>query len=89
MGELMDFKRIIEAAGAEFVRVENGSVRFRDPETRAVLSLYLFACNAENVRLTLKKGPWRWRHDQGDGRRERRSIQHDTGGHQRNGESRA
>jgi hypothetical protein len=54
MVELMDFKKIIESAGAEFVRVENGSVFFTDPQSGARLSLYLFALDAENVRLSLK-----------------------------------
>ncbi len=48
------YRETIEAAGAEFRRVAGDSVYFRDPQTRRKLSLYLFACNSENVRLTLK-----------------------------------
>lgn len=48
------YRAIIEAAGAEFCGVRADSVYFRDPETGANLSLYLWACDSQNVRLALK-----------------------------------
>lgn len=50
----MDYKAIIEAEGCEFLGLENGVVRFRDPLSGLRLSLYTFCCDAETVRLTLK-----------------------------------
>lgn len=47
------YKQIVEGAGAQFLRVENGIVYFRDGDG-ATLSLYAFACTPENVSLALK-----------------------------------
>jgi hypothetical protein len=45
----------VSEAGAEYIGVCDGSVRFRDPETGVVLSLYTHALRSvEDVRLALK-----------------------------------
>jgi hypothetical protein len=51
---LLNYRQIVEEAGAVFVRVDKNSVYFRDREDEVVLSLYSFALTAENVRLALK-----------------------------------
>jgi hypothetical protein len=48
------FRLLVEGCDAEFIAFEDGSIRFRDRETLAVLTLYAFACTRANVRLTLK-----------------------------------
>ena len=48
------FRIAVENAGAEFVSVKDGCVYFRDPQTGEMLSLYCFACTAENLKLSLK-----------------------------------
>ena len=51
----IDCREVIERAGAVYLGVKDGSVRFRDPETDSVLSLYIFACRTtEDVELALK-----------------------------------
>jgi hypothetical protein len=46
---------LVENAGAEFLWVYEGAVFFRDRQAGAKLSLWCFACNAENILLTLKE----------------------------------
>jgi hypothetical protein len=47
------FRKIVEAAGAVFLRLENGSVYFSNRIGEPELCLYAFACTPENV-STLK-----------------------------------
>lgn len=57
MSESLDhhYKTLIENCGAEYLDTVEGAIFFRDPQTGAKLSLWAFACNAENVLLTLKE----------------------------------
>ncbi len=49
------YKTLVEGAGAQFIDVRGNVVRFRDPETGTLLSLYTFALRSiEDVRLALK-----------------------------------
>jgi hypothetical protein len=56
MGELMDFKKLIEAAGGVYIGTRGNSVLFRDPQSgNQVLSLYCFALRStKDVALALK-----------------------------------
>jgi hypothetical protein len=50
----MNYRVLVEQAGAEFIGVEKNSVLFRDGDGRT-LTLYTFACrSAEDVVLALK-----------------------------------
>ena len=51
---LVTIREIVTESGAEYAGVRGDSVVLRDPETGASCSLYIFACNRENVRLALK-----------------------------------
>lgn len=53
--QLNSFEQIVPAAGAQFLRIEDGSVYFQCPETGDVLTLYVSACTVENIALTLKE----------------------------------
>lgn len=49
------FEEIVTVAGARFLRVDNGSVYFADPQDGSVLSLYASGLRSvEDVRLALK-----------------------------------
>ncbi|MGA2248729.1 MAG: hypothetical protein ABSH48_27555 [Verrucomicrobiota bacterium] len=48
------FKTTVEAAGAIFVKLENGLVYLQDASEKPIISLYAFACDRENVRLAIK-----------------------------------
>lgn len=54
--ELRDtIRSTIEDAGAEYLGIRGDSVSFRDPESDAVCTLYIFAATRVNVRLSLKE----------------------------------
>lgn len=48
------FRQRVESCGAIFVRLEGGSVYFRDTLDKPIISLYAFACDTENIRLAIK-----------------------------------
>jgi hypothetical protein len=48
------FRKIVEAAGAEFVAETPTLVFFRASGDGRVMSLYRVACTGENVRLAIK-----------------------------------
>jgi hypothetical protein len=50
---MIDYKALIEAAGAVFIAVRDGVVYFRDGDG-PTLSLYCFACTRANILLSLK-----------------------------------
>ena len=51
----MNYRELIEQAGAEFLAVRGGCVFFSDPVSGKSLSLYVFACRSvQDVELSLK-----------------------------------
>jgi len=54
MGEL-NYREVVEQAGARFVALRGNSVFFTDPQTGASLSLYTWACcSIADVEAALK-----------------------------------
>lgn len=51
---MIDPRTICEQAGVRFIAENHGTATFADPQSGETLTLYTFACDAENVRLTLK-----------------------------------
>jgi hypothetical protein len=52
---MTNYQQIVESAGAEFIDVDERSVRFRDPKTGSILSLYRFALRStQDIHFALK-----------------------------------
>lgn len=47
-------KETVESCGGIYEGIRGSSVRFREPSTDEICSLYIFAATAQNVALALK-----------------------------------